>query len=147
MEGAKLEREKGFEPSTPSLARRCSTTELLPRSHCHGSASYRLCQSARPVKAHGEERSPIHDISKNPAHCGQWRRLAPRPRAGRPVPYPVLGNNLPIIHDASRSVSTLVLRHSFTKPYPHHHFFRCGREFEAPDFPSITTQPAGLIGG
>ncbi len=25
-----LERKKGFEPSTPSLARRCSTTEPLP---------------------------------------------------------------------------------------------------------------------
>ena len=25
-----LEREKGFEPSTSSLARKCSTTELLP---------------------------------------------------------------------------------------------------------------------
>jgi hypothetical protein len=26
----KLEREKGFEPSTLALARRCSTTELFP---------------------------------------------------------------------------------------------------------------------
>lgn len=25
-----LEREKGFEPSTPGLGSRCSTTELLP---------------------------------------------------------------------------------------------------------------------
>ena len=25
-----LERERGFEPPTPSLARKCSTTELLP---------------------------------------------------------------------------------------------------------------------
>ncbi len=28
-----MERKKGFEPSTPSLARRCSTAELLPRSY------------------------------------------------------------------------------------------------------------------
>ena len=28
----KLEREKGFEPSTLALARRCSTTELFPLS-------------------------------------------------------------------------------------------------------------------
>lgn len=28
--GKILEREKGFEPSTLALARRCSTTELLP---------------------------------------------------------------------------------------------------------------------
>jgi hypothetical protein len=26
-----MEREKGFEPSTLALARRCSTTELFPR--------------------------------------------------------------------------------------------------------------------
>lgn len=25
-----MEREKGFEPSTPALARRCSTAELFP---------------------------------------------------------------------------------------------------------------------
>ena len=29
-EQARLEREKGFEPSTLALARRCSTTELFP---------------------------------------------------------------------------------------------------------------------
>jgi hypothetical protein len=28
--GKKMEREKGFEPSTLSLATRCSTTELFP---------------------------------------------------------------------------------------------------------------------
>ena len=27
-----LERETGFEPATPTLARSCSTTELFPRS-------------------------------------------------------------------------------------------------------------------
>jgi hypothetical protein len=30
--GGKMEREKGFEPSTLALARRCSTTELFPQS-------------------------------------------------------------------------------------------------------------------
>ena len=42
-----LERERGFEPPTPSLARKCSTTELLPlgcavtglRTWCRGSES------------------------------------------------------------------------------------------------------------
>ncbi len=29
-----LERVKGFEPSTPTLARSCSTPELHPRSEC-----------------------------------------------------------------------------------------------------------------
>ena len=32
MTGKKMEREKGFEPSTSTLARLHSTTELLPRS-------------------------------------------------------------------------------------------------------------------
>ncbi len=27
-----LERDTGFEPATPALARRCSTTELVPQS-------------------------------------------------------------------------------------------------------------------
>ena len=30
--GGKMEREKGFEPSTLALARRCFTTELFPRN-------------------------------------------------------------------------------------------------------------------
>ena len=30
--GGTMEREKGFEPSTLALARRCSTTELFPRN-------------------------------------------------------------------------------------------------------------------
>jgi len=29
-----MEREKGFEPSTLALARRCSTTELFPQNSC-----------------------------------------------------------------------------------------------------------------
>jgi hypothetical protein len=29
---AKMERETGFEPATPTLARLCSTTELFPRN-------------------------------------------------------------------------------------------------------------------
>ena len=40
---AKLERETGFEPATLALARRCSTTELLPRNRyprwCHRAGS------------------------------------------------------------------------------------------------------------
>ena len=32
LEGGRLERAKGFEPSTPTLARLCSTPELRPRS-------------------------------------------------------------------------------------------------------------------
>ncbi len=34
--GGTMEREKGFEPSTLALARRCSTTELFPRNHVRG---------------------------------------------------------------------------------------------------------------
>ena len=32
LQGIRLERAKGFEPSTPTLARLCSTPELRPRS-------------------------------------------------------------------------------------------------------------------
>ena len=31
-----MEREKGFEPSTLALARRCSTTELFPLTRMDG---------------------------------------------------------------------------------------------------------------
>ena len=34
--GSYMEREKGFEPSTLALARRCSTTELFPRNLWQG---------------------------------------------------------------------------------------------------------------
>jgi integrase len=34
--GPYMEREKGFEPSTLALARRCSTTELFPQNPCEG---------------------------------------------------------------------------------------------------------------
>ncbi len=34
--GGKLEREKGFEPSTLALARRCSTAELFPQKLSEG---------------------------------------------------------------------------------------------------------------
>jgi len=36
--GGEMEREKGFEPSTLALARRCSTTELFPQGSCEGGA-------------------------------------------------------------------------------------------------------------
>ena len=34
--GGYMEREKGFEPSTLALARRCSTAELFPQKSCRG---------------------------------------------------------------------------------------------------------------
>src|SRR4051794_30291025 len=34
-DGEEMERAKGFEPSTPTLARLCSTPELRPRIPCH----------------------------------------------------------------------------------------------------------------
>jgi hypothetical protein len=47
----KLERAKGFEPSTPTLARSCSTTELHPHP-CWRYSAHRqradLCQNQRP---------------------------------------------------------------------------------------------------
>lgn len=36
LSGVELEREKGFEPSTLALARRCSTTELFPQEAREG---------------------------------------------------------------------------------------------------------------
>src|SRR5690349_24589348 len=41
LEKKRLERAKGFEPSTPTLARLCSTPELRPRSR-QGAVSRRL---------------------------------------------------------------------------------------------------------
>ncbi len=43
-----MEREKGFEPSTLALARRCSTTELFPLARFEG-RSVLTCQAT--VKA------------------------------------------------------------------------------------------------
>ena len=43
-----MEREKGFEPSTLALARRCSTTELFPLERLEGSECTELagrCQA------------------------------------------------------------------------------------------------------
>ena len=50
-----LERVKGFEPSTPTLARLCSTPELHPRSRCchcgqHASRCDGIMQAVRPCK-------------------------------------------------------------------------------------------------
>ena len=45
----KLERAKGFEPSTPTLARLCSTTELHPRP-CRFATRLLLAQSDRVCK-------------------------------------------------------------------------------------------------
>src|SRR3954463_510825 len=44
---AKLERAKGFEPSTPTLARSCSTTELHP--HPRGMAARTRIVAASPA--------------------------------------------------------------------------------------------------
>src|ERR1700678_4491246 len=62
-----LERAKGFEPSTPTLARSCSTTELHPhpsvwRRHLAGNGqSYAKCGSRMQQPARGPKsaRSPF----------------------------------------------------------------------------------------
>jgi hypothetical protein len=51
---ARMERETGFEPATPTLARLCSTTELFPQTHDHQAAAYRnkrfaQCQLRSPA--------------------------------------------------------------------------------------------------
>jgi hypothetical protein len=43
-----LERETGFEPATPTLARSCSTTELFPRPCRDGAISYHGHSGAEP---------------------------------------------------------------------------------------------------
>ena len=52
----KLERAKGFEPSTPTLARLCSTPELRPRSR-QGAVSRRLPPRLQATASHGMVRS------------------------------------------------------------------------------------------
>src|SRR3712207_4465627 len=49
--GRKLERAKGFEPSTPTLARLCSTPELHPRS----AMPWHRCEAV--------------DVPQNGSHC------------------------------------------------------------------------------
>ncbi len=48
-----MERKTGFEPAAFSLARRCSTTELLPLKNCRPTVSdYALCtRLVQTVKA------------------------------------------------------------------------------------------------
>ena len=46
-----LERAKGFEPSTPTLARLCSTPELRPQTGFRMAGVLRYCQAALPPSA------------------------------------------------------------------------------------------------
>ena len=82
-----LERAKGFEPSTPTLARLCSTPELRPRPMSagkrrterarHHSERARLCK-----RRHRGEASPLSRACRSPsrpARASDWRRRNDRP--------------------------------------------------------------------
>src|ERR1700721_461891 len=66
-----LERAKGFEPSTPTLARRCSTTELHPhpsvwRRHLAGNGqSYAKCGSRMQQPGHRRKSAGSPVIGNN----------------------------------------------------------------------------------
>jgi hypothetical protein len=98
--GENLERAKGFEPSTPTLARSCSTPELHP--HPDRRLSWRTCfmaQSRRLGKGHSGVRAvraaffAENTACPREAHCGKpllwlsqspektWREARWRPRA------------------------------------------------------------------
>ena len=54
-----LERAKGFEPSTPTLARLCSTPELHPRSAARGA----VCEAGSCASTGASSRGLLHDGS------------------------------------------------------------------------------------
>jgi hypothetical protein len=79
-----LERAKGFEPSTPTLARSCSTTELHPhprdwrRSRAGNGQSYAKCAPRMQQSARGLRTGPM---ARYRSDCGQ---ISPkRPTNGR----------------------------------------------------------------
>ena len=66
-----MERTKGFEPSTPTLARWCSTTELRPRARGSLPCPQRGCK-----KLFGPRRSVGPGRGFGPAETGGWRNPA-----------------------------------------------------------------------
>src|SRR3989304_9625574 len=77
--GEVLERETGFEPATPTLARSCSTTELFPRHsgssyHGTGPAGARSASAASSGRT-GLMKKPLpHSKPATPASLGMTSR-------------------------------------------------------------------------
>ena len=85
---AKVERAKGFEPSTPTLARLCSTPELHPhpwrmsapgvplmaedRGGCNGNRRAKLAQPATDNPASRRERVGLHAVRHKAPHSAAW---------------------------------------------------------------------------
>ena len=104
-----LERAKGFEPSTPTLARLCSTPELHPHPRTPRSTRRRaaeLCQ-IRPANATGALRE-IHprpaEYSKTEPHC----------------PLDAVGNTGPVLHHAAAPCCSAVRQKATGGPSPAH---------------------------
>jgi hypothetical protein len=75
--GRNLERAKGLEPSTPTLARSCSTTELHPHPRWRRTFAVngrpmpnadRECNSPRAIRCHADD----------PIFINKWERIGPR---------------------------------------------------------------------
>src|SRR5690606_17426893 len=82
--GFSLERAKGFEPSTPTLARLCSTPELRPRSEgAHHTGRKPDCKCA----ARREMRGPRGPVKPRPG--GLPDALRHRSRGLRTAPCPL----------------------------------------------------------
>ena len=90
----KLERAKGLEPSTPTLARSCSTTELHPHPRWRRTLAVngrpmpnadRECNSPRAIRCHADKSDFINN----------WGRIGPKQRLNgvcRPaLPEPKIG--------------------------------------------------------
>src|SRR3954452_9533679 len=68
-----LERAKGFEPSTPTLARLCSTPELRPRAAAAGAARRALPRRPGPAWQGRSGALPCHPSVQPDAPEG-WQR-------------------------------------------------------------------------
>jgi hypothetical protein len=77
--GRNLERAKGLEPSTPTLARSCSTTELHPHPRWRRTFAVngrpmpnadRECNSPRAIRCHADD----------PIFINKWERIGPKQR-------------------------------------------------------------------
>ena len=89
----KLERAKGLEPSTPTLARSCSTTELHPHPRWRRTLAVngrpmpnadRECNSPRAIRCHADKSDFIN----------KWGRIGPKQRLNgvcRPRREPKIG--------------------------------------------------------
>jgi hypothetical protein len=74
-----LERAKGFEPSTPTLARLCSTPELHPHPACPREVGLRVPQTTMST-LRGIGGSEGRIVTEPPAPFpNEWERDAPSP--------------------------------------------------------------------